>query len=155
MILVTVGTSRFDALVEEVDRLVGERLLHENVVAQIGKGSYVPRYIRYFRFMRFLSGAYEKASLVVSAGGAGTTIECAQKGIPLVVVENKSLMEGHQAQLIGEMARRGHLVWCHEISNLANCIAEAKNRTFPRFISNAPRAHELILRLLKKDKGVT
>ncbi len=150
MIFVTVGTAHFDRLVREMDRLVGEGVIKEPVVAQIGRGEYVPSHMRYFRFIRSLEPAYKRARLVVSAGGAGTTMECVKRAIPLVVVENKSLMEGHQAQLIGEMERRGHLVWCRDLSQLARCIEQAHHREFEPFVSDPPKMHLYIRRLAER-----
>jgi UDP-N-acetylglucosamine transferase subunit ALG13 len=138
----------FDPLVKVIDKLVGDGTIKEPVVAQIGRGQYKPRNMRYFRFIKSLTKAYEAASIVVSTGGAGTTIECVKQGKPLVVVENTTLMEGHQAQLIGEMARRGHLIWCRDPNTLESCISEARSRTFTRFVTDRPRAHELILKLI-------
>ncbi|MFX1369713.1 MAG: glycosyltransferase, partial [Promethearchaeota archaeon] len=109
---------------------------------------YEPKNIRHFRFIRSLIKAYDAANIIVSAGGAGTTIECVKRGLRLVVVENETLMEGHQAQLIGEMAKRGHLIWCPNSSELASCIEEARVKSFPPFVSDTPRAHELIRELL-------
>ena len=149
MIFVTVGTSHFDPLIIEIDRLVAEGLITEPVIAQIGSGSYIPRHIRYFRFIRSLEPAYQKADVIVSTGGAGTTMECVKRGLRLVVVENKSLMEGHQAQLIGEMARRGHLVWCKEVSQIADCINNARSQEFTPFVSDPPRMHKMILGLIE------
>ncbi|MHA1652593.1 MAG: glycosyltransferase [Candidatus Thorarchaeota archaeon] len=148
MIFVTVGTAHFDPLVREMDRLVGEGAITEPVVAQIGRGSYVPRNMRYFRFLRSLEPAYRRADVIVSAGGAGTTMECVKRGLRLVVVENTTLMEGHQAQLIGEMARRGHLIWCKDVSQLAECIDEARSKTFVPFVSDPPRVHLMIRSLI-------
>ncbi|TFG06485.1 hypothetical protein EU538_10195 [Candidatus Thorarchaeota archaeon] len=148
MIFVTVGTAHFDPLVEEIDRLVGSDVITERVVAQIGRGSYIPRHIEYFRFIRSLEPAYQRASVIVSTGGAGTTMECVTRGLSLVVVENTTLMEGHQAQLIGEMARRGHLLWCEDVTMIASCIEEARTCSFPPFRSDPPRIHREILRLI-------
>jgi beta-1,4-N-acetylglucosaminyltransferase len=132
-----------------MDRLVGERVITDKVIAQIGKGSYVPTNVQYFRFIRSLNKAYDHADIIISTGGAGTTIECVKRGLRLVVLENKTLMEGHQAQLIGEMAKKQHLVWCQNLETLATCIDEARTRTFTPFVSDSPRAHELIQDLLK------
>jgi beta-1,4-N-acetylglucosaminyltransferase len=148
MIFVTVGTSSFDPLIMEIDRMVGEGIIKEQVVAQIGKGTYEPKHIRYFRFIRSLSKIYDIANIIISTGGAGTTMECVKRGLRLVVVENETLMEGHQAQLIGEMAKRGHLVWCASSGELATCIEESRTKSFPPFASDPPRAHELIRNLL-------
>jgi beta-1,4-N-acetylglucosaminyltransferase len=106
MIFVTVGTAHFDPVIMEMDRLVEKGEITEPVIAQIGRGRYIPKHMRYFRFIKSLKPAYQKADVIVSTGGAGTTIECAKRGLKLVVIENTTLMEGHQAQLISEMNRR-------------------------------------------------
>ncbi|MHA1484442.1 MAG: glycosyltransferase [Candidatus Thorarchaeota archaeon] len=145
----TVGTAHFDPLIKEMDRLVQQGIVQDKVVAQIGRGSYIPKNFPFFRFMKSLNAAYDWADVIVSTGGAGTTIECVKRGLRLVVVENRTLMEGHQAQLIGMMSRRKHLVWCRELSELSDCIATAKVSTFAPFIPDRPQAHVLIEDLLR------
>ena len=95
--------------------------------------------------------AYEKADLIVSAGGAGTTIESTRRGLKLVVIENETLMEGHQAQLIGELSNRGHLKWCRDITELATCIDAALKSTFPPFKTDSPKAHRMISKIIESS----
>ncbi|UCE09509.1 MAG: hypothetical protein JSW61_11135 [Candidatus Thorarchaeota archaeon] len=149
MIFVTVGTAHYNPLIEEIDRLVGSGELADAVVAQIGRGRYEPVNIPFFRFMKSLSHAYDKAEIIVSTGGAGTTLECVTRGLRLVVVENTTLMEGHQAQLIGEMSRRGHLIWCENVGDLRKCIEIARVKEFSPYVSDKPLMHEMIFDLLK------
>jgi UDP-N-acetylglucosamine:LPS N-acetylglucosamine transferase len=149
LIFITVGTAHYDPLIEVMDQLVGQRKIQKHVVAQIGRGSYIPQNIRYFRFIRSLKQAYEKSKIVVSTGGAGTTLECTINGLPLLVVENKTLMEGHQVQLINEMEQRGHLIWCKELDNLVESIEEGYRRKFSPYVPDEPLAHKLILDLLE------
>ncbi len=152
MIFLTVGTALFDPLVKVMDQLIGKGIIKEPVVAQIGRGQYEPKNMRYFRFIKSLNKAYDAADIIVSTGGAGTTIECVTRGKRLVVIENTTLMEGHQAQLIGEMARRGHLIWCRDPDSLESCIEEARTRVFTPFVSELPRAHEYILKLIGESE---
>jgi UDP-N-acetylglucosamine transferase subunit ALG13 len=152
VILVTVGTASFDPLIMKVDALVGSGKLQEQVVAQIGRGLYIPKHIRYFRFMRSLQKAYSLASIVVSTGGAGTTMECVTVGKRLVVIENPTLAEGHQAQLLGEMERRGHLIWCKDLASLMECINAVRTMAFTPFRSDPPRIHKIINRMLDNEQ---
>ncbi len=152
MIFVTVGTAHFDPLIEKMDQLVGDGLIKEKVVAQIGRGSYIPSHFKYFRFIRSLMKAYDKAELIISTGGAGTTIECVKRGLRLVVIENTTLMEGHQSQLIGEMARRGHLVWCSDIDKLLDCIKTARSSEFKPFVSDPATMHKRIIKLILNNR---
>jgi beta-1,4-N-acetylglucosaminyltransferase len=119
-----------------MDELVKSGELNEQVVGQIGRGLYIPRHFRYFRFIESLNKAYDTASIIVSTGGAGTTMECVTRGLKLVVVENTTLMEGHQAQLIREMANRGHLIWCKDLNELSSSIEEARRKTFTKYVTD-------------------
>ncbi len=152
MIFLTVGTSHFDALIKEMDDLAESGTITESILAQIGTGTYIPRNFRYVRLLRNLNRAYAMADVIVSAGGAGTTVECTTRGLKLVVVENKSVMEGHQRELIEELNRRGHLAWCRSLDELPSCIEYAKKTDFEPFVTDASRAHKIILDLLSPSK---
>jgi beta-1,4-N-acetylglucosaminyltransferase len=150
LIFVTVGTAHFDPLIEKMDELVKDGRIGEAVIGQIGRGTYIPKHFRYFRFLKSLNSAYDKASIIVSTGGAGTTMECVTRGLKLVVVENTTLMEGHQAQLIREMERRGHLIWCRNLDNLDVALDEAREKIFTKFVTDDNLAVGHILDLLRR-----
>lgn len=149
MIFVTVGTAHYDPLIQKMDELVESGDIEDNVIGQIGRGAYIPKNFRYFRFVKSLNIAYQKASVIVSTGGAGTTIECVTRGLHLVVIENTSLMEGHQAQLIQEMAKRDHLVWCKDLEDLSSSIEEARSRDFTKFVTDENLAAKHIRKLIE------
>ncbi|MHA1864229.1 MAG: PssE/Cps14G family polysaccharide biosynthesis glycosyltransferase [Candidatus Thorarchaeota archaeon] len=150
MIFVTVGTAHFDPLIQKMDELARTGELNEQIIGQIGRGMYIPNHFRYFRFLKSLNTAYNKASVIVSTGGAGTTLECVTQGLKLVVVENTTLMEGHQAQLLQEMEKRRHLIWCKNLNEIASSIEEARKRNFTRFATDENIATNYILELLEK-----
>jgi beta-1,4-N-acetylglucosaminyltransferase len=135
-------------LIEEMDRLIESGAVKEPVIAQIGRGSYIPRNFRYFRFMKSLNAAYDRAHVIISTGGAGTIMECVRRGLRLVVVENTTLLEGHQSQLIQEMSRRGHLVWCTNLDSLNLSVNEAIARDFSPFIGDPPVIPDMIRKML-------
>ncbi|MFW9964706.1 MAG: PssE/Cps14G family polysaccharide biosynthesis glycosyltransferase [Candidatus Sifarchaeia archaeon] len=149
MIFVTVGTAHYNPLIQKIDELIKNGELNEQVVGQIGRGTYIPKHFRFFRFLKSLDDAYKKASIIISTGGAGTTMECVTRGLKLVVVENTTLMEGHQAQLIREMANLGHLIWCKNLNELSSSIEEARRRTFTKYITDRNLAADYIRDLLK------
>ncbi|MHA1576987.1 MAG: PssE/Cps14G family polysaccharide biosynthesis glycosyltransferase [Candidatus Thorarchaeota archaeon] len=151
MIFVTVGTAHFDPLIKKMDDLAKTGELKEPIVGQIGRGMYIPNHFRYFRFLKGLNSAYNKASVIVSTGGAGTTMECVTRGLKLVVVENTTLMEGHQAQLLRAMEKRGHLVWCRDLNEIVSSIEEAREKTFTKFVTDESLAANYIRELLEKS----
>ena len=59
-IFITVGNGKFEPLVKEVDRLKGEGKITEDVVIQLGHGSYKPQHCEWFDFVSPLDQYYNK-----------------------------------------------------------------------------------------------
>jgi UDP-N-acetylglucosamine transferase subunit ALG13 len=128
MILVATGTTGFDALIREMDRLAPG--LGEAVVMQIGEGQYFPRQAEYFRLTPSLQPYYEQASLVISHGGMGICLEVLDAGKPLVAVNNIDRYDQHQADILSALEAQEYLIWCRELDQLAAAIATARQTIF-------------------------
>ena len=146
MVFVTVGTTEFDALVRAMDDLAPR--LGEPVVMQIGRGIYEPRHGEFFRFAPSLSSYYQSVDLVVAHGGLGTTTEVLSLGKRLVGVSNPDRYDRHQEDLLGAMDAAGHLLWCRDLADLGQAIAEARRRTFVRYEPPSCTIHEVIAEYL-------
>lgn len=142
MIFVTVGTTDFDLLVRAMDALAPD--LGESVVAQIGRGQYVPQHMEWFRLAPSLEPYMEQADLVVSHGGLGTVIEVAGLGKPLVAVCNPELYDRHQEDLLAYMEAQGHLLWCRDLSDLQDAIHRARGATVRKYEVPPTRIHLVI-----------
>lgn len=127
-VFVTVGTTRFDALVQAVDAPEFKAALRErgfsSLLIQLGRGSYLPSSsnrggggpssaslpVAFFKFAPDIGEHIRSASLVISHAGSGSIFETLRAGTPLVVVVNEALMDNHQSELAQELADRKHLV---------------------------------------------
>jgi beta-1,4-N-acetylglucosaminyltransferase len=116
VILVTVGTSGFDQLVEKIDQVAAS--LDDHVVVQIGYGHYIPKNCQYFRFAPSLEPYYDEANVVVASAGVGTIMEVLWKGKKLISVENTTCIDDHQTDLLNMIAGQEYLVWCRDLSEL-------------------------------------
>ncbi|MBN1487731.1 MAG: hypothetical protein JW981_08825 [Anaerolineae bacterium] len=124
MIFVTVGTSDFDLLVETIDELAPT--LGEEVVIQIGRGDYIPRNCEHFRYAPSLAPYYDKANIVISQGGMGTTFEVLERGKKLLSVENTTCVDTHQTEILKVLSEEGHLIWCKSMDELAAALEEIR-----------------------------
>ena len=79
-IFVTVGNGKFDPLVQELDRLKEEGKIKENIIIQLGHGSYRPKYCEWVEFAPSLERYYQQADLIISHGGPGTVFEILRMG---------------------------------------------------------------------------
>jgi beta-1,4-N-acetylglucosaminyltransferase len=146
MIFVTVGTTDFNALIQRMDELVPT--LADQVIMQIGRGTYWPRHAQAFRFAPTLDEYIAGAQLVVSHGGLGTIMEVVRRGIPLVGVSNPDRYDMHQDDLLETMERAGHLIWCRSLDDLEAAIDSARHRQFTPYVDPPCRIHEVIARFL-------
>ena len=124
MIFVTVGTTDFDALAARMDELTPG--LNEEVIIQIGRGTYQPRHAQSFRFAPSLDRYYHQARLVVSHGGLGTLMEVLRLGKPIIGASNPDRFDLHQEDLLSELERGGYILWCRDLADLGehiHCIA--------------------------------
>jgi beta-1,4-N-acetylglucosaminyltransferase len=129
-IFVTVGTTRFDPLIQAVTRVEALQWMKRNgythLVIQYGKGlepvkqvaenAFVD--IRSYSFQPSLEQDMKEADLLISHGGAGTVMEALRHQTRLVVVINSDLMDNHQTELAHAMAHRSHLFVVNNAADL-------------------------------------
>ena len=121
MIFITVGSLfPFDRLVRAMDEW-GSMRPEEELVAQIGRGTYAPQNMRWSRILE--RGEYEAtvagARLVVAHAGVGTVVTAARFGRPVVVLPRlrryAEHTSDHQVETAGWLkAKPGVYVAAHE-----------------------------------------
>jgi UDP-N-acetylglucosamine transferase subunit ALG13 len=125
MIFLTVGSALpFDRLVRLIDEAVEDSTIVDDVFAQIGSGSYVPRRLEYARFLekRQYDDCLNRATAIISHAGIGT-ISCALKmNKPILVMPrrkaNRELVDDHQLMTARKFAAMGHVLTFSDRSEL-------------------------------------
>lgn len=114
MIFVTVGSSAngFDRLIRMVDELKAEKKIREDVIMQIGNGSYLPKSCKFFRFedIERIERLNKNARAVITHSGAGSIITALKYKTPLIIVPRlKDLGEhtdDHQLEIAQTLKRQ-------------------------------------------------
>ncbi|KAL0830787.1 hypothetical protein ABMA28_002907 [Loxostege sticticalis] len=120
---ITVGTTRFDLLVETImSPSVLESLKKigcKVITFQIGNSDFQPGIydkegvqINVYRFKDSILDDIVSADLVISHAGAGSCLEVLEARKPLLVVVNEELMDNHQIELAEQLQIDGHLYYC-------------------------------------------
>ncbi|XP_041459067.1 UDP-N-acetylglucosamine transferase subunit ALG13 homolog isoform X2 [Lytechinus variegatus] len=121
-VFVTVGTTSFDALIDEIS---SERTLqvlkclgYVKVILQIGRGKIEPQQIKnkdfcleVYRYKDSIAEDIQNADLVISHAGAGSCLETLGAKKPLLVVINELLMGNHQLELADQLYKDKHLFY--------------------------------------------
>ncbi|SBT74770.1 glycosyltransferase family 28 protein, putative [Plasmodium malariae] len=181
-LFVTVGSHKFDELIEYMDTEEFHHFLKKlgfaQMTMQIGSSSYIPKLIyknnknnninnnnkkeedddngynllkkvKYFTYQNDLNKFYDKADLIVSHGGAGTTFECLRKNKKILLVVNKKLMNNHQMEFAHFMGTSNYVEICISLEtlmeNIYTCLKKKSYSVFPK-----PNNTESFLRDLQK-----
>ena len=144
MIFVTVGTSKFDDLVKAVDSLAKD--MKEDFTVQIGKGEYIPRNCKWFRFETPLSKYFKRSRLVITHGGAGTLFECLNLDVKVIAISNPKAKGEHQSDLIDELDKENYII-VSDLNQLRRAIRETKK--LKKYIVPKCEIGEKIIEFLK------
>jgi len=162
---VTVGSTKFDDLIQAVDCREVQQRLHslgiQDLRVQRGRGSYVPSAITergtepvttVLEFVPDLPNQLRRASLVISHAGAGTILDCLAAGRRLVVVPNERLMANHQVQL-GMALQKAGLLYCLKCGELADGLQRLDFGSLRRFpTATSPAFGRCLQRVLGRSE---
>ncbi|XP_026748965.1 UDP-N-acetylglucosamine transferase subunit ALG13 homolog [Galleria mellonella] len=120
---VTVGTTRFDLLVNTIFKPSTlealKRIGCKDIILQIGNSDFeIGKYERngvvidVYRLKDSIQEDIHKADLIISHAGAGSCLEALEAKKPLLVVINEDLMDNHQLELAEQLQIDGHLYYC-------------------------------------------
>lgn len=133
MIFVALGTQKFqfDRLLRDIDELVQGGVIRENVFAQIGNGSYRPKYYPYVRFMepQEFQRCIAESTLFITHGGVGSILNGLKNGKTVIACPRLSRyaehIDDHQVDITTKYAQLGYIMKCESKEELKKSILEA------------------------------
>ncbi|XP_045168752.2 UDP-N-acetylglucosamine transferase subunit ALG13 homolog [Mercenaria mercenaria] len=161
-VFVTVGTTKFDKLIETVCSASTLKCLqmlgYQEVLLQIGAGEFEPGKsevqgisVDYYKFKPSIKGDIESADLVISHAGAGSCLETLGAGKKLLVVINDELMGNHQLELAYQLHKDQHLYYC----TCRNLVETLETADFNKLVPFKPGKPEIFAQFLDKMMGFT
>ncbi len=133
MYLVSVGTTKFDGLIEAADALSIPGGLF-----QIAAGDYIPKNHEYFRFTDNLGELMDKADFIISHAGVGVLFESLKRGKKVICVPNLERSDKHQIEIAEELEKRGLILLVtrpEDLGGASKNVSEFRPKPFdiPRF----------------------
>ena len=123
MIFVTVGSQKFqfNRLLKEIDKLIEDKVIKEEVFAQIGVSDYIPKNYKYTKFLNSeeFNNNLKKCDMVITHAGTGVIVNAVKlekKVIALPRLEKYGEhVDDHQIQLIDEFKELNFIEPVYEI----------------------------------------
>lgn len=152
MILVTVGSQKFqfNRLLEEIDRLVANKIITEDVFAQIGVSDYKPKNYNYIDFMSQdeFENKLDESSIVVTHAGTGVIVNAVKKEKKVIavprLVKYGEHVDDHQIQLIEEFKELNFIEPAYKTEDIEKALKIINTKKYNKYISNTDRIIESI-----------
>lgn len=144
MIFVTVGSQKFqfNRLLKEIDELIENKVINEEVFAQIGVSDYKPQNYKYKEFVTQdeFNKYLDEARLIITHAGTGVIVNAIKKvkkviGIPRLSKFGEHV-DDHQIQLLNEFANMNLIETCIDEKELKEKIQQIDNKEFKKYDSN-------------------
>ena len=163
MIFVCTGSReyQFNRLLREIDRLIEDGKNKEEVIAQIGGSSYIPKNYNYERFMdaKRFENLQDKADIVIAHGGTGAVIGALKKKKQVIAVPRLAKygehIDDHQKQICGVLADQGLLVEVLKIKELNGAIKKPKKYPIIKIYNKESNVFVLVDQFIEKESKTT
>ena len=147
MILITVGSQKFqfNRLLKKVDELVDEKIITDEVFAQIGVSDYKPKNYKYIDFMTQdeFNKKIDEADIIITHAGTGVIVNSIKKGKKVIAIPRLSEygehVDDHQIQLINEFRELNFIEAVYEINQLEDALKIVNKKKYNKYISNTDK----------------
>lgn len=163
MIFVTVGSRKypFDRLFKKLDELYEDGVFHEELFAQIGTSTYIPKHYQYERFLspdEFIK-YIEAANIVVTHGASGSIMKALNAKKKVIVVTRLEKygehINDHQIQNNEAFSSNHYVIMASpELTDLKqcfNCIYVGTDQLVPWKNSNPMAIIELVNEFIEEN----
>lgn len=156
MILVTLGTQKFEMnrLVKAADLLA--QTAEEEVFVQCGNSTYQPKYCKYSAFVDSAEFAemIQNCSVLITHSGVGIIMTGIQAKRPIIVVPRlkkyNEHVDDHQLQIAEAFEEKGCVLCCRNEEELPQYIEKAKAFAFQPYTAPESKVENLIIEFIEQ-----
>ena len=143
MVLVMLGTQNnsFHRLLEEIDRLIENKVINEEVIVQKGYTKYESKNMKTIDFISRdeLENLEKQASYIITHGGVGSIVSSLEKGKKVIAVPRlhkySEHVNDHQKEIIKKFNENKNIIGIQSVGELEDAVkrvSEFKPNQFKR-----------------------
>ena len=147
MIFVTLGSQKFqfNRLLKKIDKLIEDKLISDDVFAQIGTSDYIPKNYYYKDFLdrEEFSKRIKECDILITHGGTGVIVGAIKQGKKVIAIprlmEFGEHVDNHQLQIIQQFNELNLICPCYELDKLNEKIDNIYNKQYKIYESNTQK----------------
>ena len=144
MVLIMLGTQNnsFHRLLEEVDKLIQEKIINEEVIVQAGYTKYNSKNMKIVDFVpkEEIEELEKNASYIITHGGVGSIITSIEQGKKVIAVprlkQYNEHVNDHQLDIINSFNKLEYIIGIKDVSELKDAIKRIKEFKPKKYIQN-------------------
>jgi len=152
MILVLLGTQNnsFHRLLEEIDKLIQNKVIKDDVIVQAGYTKYISDNMKIMNFIERdeFEELQEKADLIISHGGVGSILQSIIKEKKVIAIprfhEYKEHVNNHQKDIVELFDQKGYIIGIKGIEELEDAIKKVETFTPKKYQQNNKKMLKII-----------
>ena len=161
MILVTLGTQDkpFTRLLEEVEKLIKNKVINEKVIVQAGHTKYTSKYMEIFDYLPKdeLEKLIDETSILITHAGVGTIFDALKRDKKIIAVprlkEYGEHTNNHQLEIVKEFEREKFIIPLYEISDLKTKLKEIDKFKPSKYKSNNKNMIDLLSKYIDEKES--
>lgn len=159
MIFITLGSQKFqfNRLLQAVDGLVTQKIITDQIFAQIGYSDYMPKHYGFKAFLnrKDFDEMEKKADIIITHGGTGAVINAVKKGKKVIAVPRLARygehVDDHQLQVIQQLANMNIICVCIDCTELGQALHTVQTTEYKPYQSNTQAFLNSINRFLTSN----
>lgn len=130
-ILVTLGTTKFDSLIEYIDKNISNE--NYNITLQIADGIYKPKNFNYFTYKEDIEKYYKESDIIICHAGAGTIYRLLELKKKIIIVPNLDRIDNHQSDIATFMSKNNFALALEKYNELDDLLLKINNTSLEIF----------------------
>ena len=152
MVLVMLGTQNnsFHRLLEEIDRLIENKVINEEVIVQKGYTKYESKNMKTMDFISRdeLENLEKQASYIITHGGVGSIVSSLEKGKKVIAVPRlhkySEHVNDHQKEIIKKFNENKNIIGIQSVEELEDAVKRVSEFKPNQFRGNNQKMLKII-----------
>jgi beta-1,4-N-acetylglucosaminyltransferase len=126
-IFITVGTTKFDSLIEYLDNNLNKE---DDILFQIAEGKYQPKNFKFINYTTEINNLYKEYDYIITHAGSSSIYKLLKLRKKMIIVPNLERIDKHQLDIAHFVDTQNYAVCCQDFEKIIPTLKKLPSSTF-------------------------